>query len=91
MVIKIKSKVLGELYYFYVKIEKDNFNCQISLHFKTNPTFKGKISNDYKHVVFDEPITLSGYKANYLNAEKKTINKIKIPKDRIFDVKEYIK
>jgi len=89
MRVKIKKNVLGEVYCFYVTIEPKTFRCSCSIHFKIGKSFGATVTNDFSHIVLDDPIELNGY-INGINPPKKTITKIKIPKDLKHDFRDMI-
>ena len=87
--IKIKTSVLGEIYYFYITVHPNTLESVYSIHTKNNPKLKCKITEQLTHIILEEPILLQGYK-NGLNPPQKKISKIKIPKDVKISIREEI-
>lgn len=87
--LKIKKNVLGEEYSFFITIHPDTFKCSYTLHFKSGEPLGATVTEDFGHIVLDEPIELDGY-INGLNPPTKIVSKIKIPKDAKFKFREEI-
>jgi len=88
-IIRIKKNVLGEEYSFFITVQPNTFKCSYTIHFKSGNPLGATITEDFGHIVLDEPIKLDGY-INGLNPPTKMVSKIKIPKDRKFNFKEEI-
>jgi len=89
MRLKIKKNVLGEEYSFFITLQPKSFECSYTLHFKSGEPIGARVTENFEHIILNEPIELDGYK-NGLNPPKKTISRIKIPKDQKFKFKEEI-
>lgn len=89
MRLKIKKNVLGEEYSFFITLQPNTFECSYTLHFKSGEPLGARITDNFEHIILNEPILLTGYK-NGLNPPTKLISKIKIPKDVKTNFKEEI-
>lgn len=89
MIVKIKKSVLGEEYIFRVEVLPFSYACTFRIQGmeKIHPA---TISETFEHVVFSEPITLTGYVNDIkANAPKKSINKLKLSRENRNRIKEY--
>ena len=86
-ILKIKKNVLGEEYRFFITIHPNTFDCSYTLHFKSGEPLAARVTEDFEHIILNEPIKLDGY-INGLHPPSKIIRKIKVPKDQKFKFKE---
>lgn len=87
--IKIKRNVLGEVYNFFITLNRNTFRCTYTIHFKDAESSTAFITEDFEYIVLDKPIELDGY-INGINPPKRIVNKIRIPKDQKHKFKEEI-
>lgn len=94
MRLRFDKTVLGTVYRFYVIFKPKSYKCTydgLGLDLNPNEEHTATISDDFKKIILDKPITLKGY---YDSFDKpiptKIITSLVIPKEMRFNVKNYI-
>lgn len=94
MKLRIKKNVLKEEYLFYVTLQYKSYSCTLRLC-ATEKEYPATISEDFTHIVLENPLPLKGYGkaigglAGYGESKTKEITKVKLSRENSYKAREW--
>ena len=80
---RIQKIIKGWTYHYYIKFFFQKMTCEVR-HLESDEPVIGTISEDLKYIHISQPFV------HYIEGEYITIDKLKIPKEFIPGVKDYV-